>query len=465
MIRRHGDALRTLLMVADGLAAAVLGLAVYQLVVHPDAPVAGFVDAFWVRSVLYAGLWVVLLYLNGAYRLRSHWTVVGEAKTVVRATFWLSVVGLAALFLSGAQASDRGYVLLLFPLQGVVAIVMRSLLRLTFMHVRRRGLNVRNLLILGTGHEAVAFSRTINDHSVLGVKVVGYLGDQPPEGEPEDQYWGPILELPRIMREQVIDEVAVCVRPSEWRLVEEFVNLAHQEGKLIRVPLSLPRLDASQRFLEDLEGTAVLSFASGPNELAGHALKRIVDLAVATTALVVTAPLMLAIAIVLRLRQGRGVLFSQTRVGMHGRVFTIYKFRTMDLDAEERYAELAAFSGTRGAAFKMIDDPRVTGVGRWLRRWSLDELPQFFNVLRGEMSIVGPRPAPPREVEAYDLWHRRRLSMKPGITGLWQITSRFDRDFDQRAQLDLTYIDRWSFWLDVAILFRTIPAVIRRPGH
>jgi lipopolysaccharide/colanic/teichoic acid biosynthesis glycosyltransferase len=158
-------------------------------------------------------------------------------------------------------------------------------------------------------------------------------------------------------------------------------------------------------------------------------------------------------------------VFKQTRVGMHGRLFTIYKFRTMETDAEARYAELAALSSTSGAAFKLIDDPRVTPLGRLLRRWSIDELPQFFNVLHGEMSVVGPRPAPPREVEAYDLWHRRRLAMKPGITGLWQVTSRFDRDFDERAELDRTYIDRWSIWWDLAILFRTIPAIIRRPGH
>jgi lipopolysaccharide/colanic/teichoic acid biosynthesis glycosyltransferase len=122
-------------------------------------------------------------------------------------------------------------------------------------------------------------------------------------------------------------------------------------------------------------------------------------------------------------------------------------------------------SDTSGAAFKLVDDPRVTPAGRWLRRYSLDELPQFANVLMGEMSMVGPRPAPPREVEEYDIWHRRRLSMKPGITGLWQITSRLDEDFDHRAELDLAYIDRWSIWLDLSIVLRTIPAVLRKPGH
>lgn len=464
MTRRHGAVLRALLMSADGALAAILGLLVYQAAAHPDAPLGDFLDAFWVRSALYGVVWVGLLYLNGAYRLRAHWTLLGEARTVARATFWMAVVGLAALFVGGAEFSDRGYVLLLFPLTGLAAVATRFLLRIVFMSIRRRGHDVRNLVILGTGENAEAFARTIRDHGVLGVQVIGYLGERAPVHEPDDLYRGPIHELPRILRAEVVDEIAVCVQPSEWPLAEEYVNLAHQEGKLVRVPLSVPRLDMSQRFLEDLEGTAVLSFANGPDELAGDVVKRVFDIGAAVTAIVLTSPLMLAVALALRWRQGPGVLFTQTRVGMHGRRFTIYKFRTMDLDAEERYAELADRSSTAGAAFKMIDDPRITPLGRLLRRWSIDELPQFFNVLRGEMSIVGPRPAPPREVEAYDLWHRRRLSMKPGVTGLWQVTARLDHDFDHRAELDLAYIDRWSFWLDVAILFRTIPAVIRRPG-
>lgn len=465
MIRRYGFALRALLMVADGTLAAFFGLLVYQAAAHPDAAFHDFLDVFWVRSGLYGVLWVVVLYLNGAYRLRAHWTIQGEIVTLARATFWVAVLGLATLFLTGAQVTDRGYVLLLFPLTGVAAMLTRSILRVTFMFFRRRGHNVRNLLVLGTGPDAVSFSHTVHDHSVLGVKVVGFLGDRAPDGEPASMYWGRIFELPRILREEVVDEVAVCVRPTEWQLVEEFVHLAHQEGKLIRVPLTVPYLESSHRFLEDLEGTAVLSYANGPDQLLGSFVKRAVDLGVAMVAITLTAPILLATAAALRWRQGPDVIFTQTRVGMHGRPFTIYKFRTMELDAEERYAELAGLSSTSGAAFKLIDDPRVTPLGRLLRRWSIDELPQFFNVLRGDMSVVGPRPAPLREVESYDLWHRRRLSMKPGITGLWQITTRIDRDFDQRAQLDLSYIDRWSFWLDLAILFRTIPAIIRRPGH
>ncbi|CAN5485863.1 sugar transferase [soil metagenome] len=465
MIRRHGTVLRALLVVADALVAALLGLAVYQVVVHPNVPLAEFLDVFWARAGLYALVWIGLLYMSGAYRLRAYWTLGGEARTVVRASFWLSALGMGALFLLGSDAAERGYVLLLFPLQGVATIVLRGMLRGLFMVFRRMGFNTRNLVILGSAESATGFAQLVQDHSMLGVKVVGFLGDRRPEGIPESMYWGPLHELPRVLHREVVDEIAICVRPTEWRLVEEYARMAHQEGKLVRVPLLVPQLESSRRHLEDLEGTAVLSFSSGPDELAGQALKRAFDLSVAGLAVILFAPVMLGVALLLRARQGPGVVFRQTRVGIHGRPFTIYKFRTMTLDAEERYAELAARSHTRGAAFKMVGDPRVTAIGRWLRRFSLDELPQFFNVRKGEMSVVGPRPAPPREVEAYDLWHRRRLSVKPGITGLWQVTARFDRDFDDRAALDLSYIDRWSIWLDLSILFRTLPAVLRRTGQ
>ena len=159
------------------------------------------------------------------------------------------------------------------------------------------------------------------------------------------------------------------------------------------------------------------------------------------------------------------MIFAQTRVGIHGRLFRLYKFRTMVRDAEQRYGEVESLNHMQGAGFKVKDDPRITSWGRALRRTSIDELPQLWNVLRGEMSLVGPRPAVPREVQAYDLWHRRRLSMKPGLTGLWQISSRLDEHFDDRAALDLDYIDRWSLWLDVRIMLQTLPAMFRQPGH
>ncbi len=198
---------------------------------------------------------------------------------------------------------------------------------------------------------------------------------------------------------------------------------------------------------------------------AGLALKRGFDIAGAALALVVLAPLMVLVAVAILIADGRPVLFVQERIGLGGSPFRLVKFRTMVRDAEARYSEVESLSDTHGAGFKMRDDPRITRLGRGLRRSSLDELPQLWNVIRGEMSLVGPRPAPPREVDRYDPWHRGRLSMKPGMTGIWQVASRFDEDFDQRASLDLIYIERWSLWLDIVILVRTVPAVLLLTGR
>jgi exopolysaccharide biosynthesis polyprenyl glycosylphosphotransferase len=237
-------------------------------------------------------------------------------------------------------------------------------------------------------------------------------------------------------------------------------HLCEQEGKIVRVPVDmLDRAFAAGRF-EDLDGTPVYSLVSGPDRMIALLVKRAFDLVVATLALIVGSPLLLLIATSLRLREGAPVLFRQTRIGLHGRRFEMLKFRTMSVDAEARLEELREQSEISGQAFKMTDDPRVTKTGQFLRRTSLDELPQLWNVLRGDMSLVGPRPALPREVDSYDMWHRRRLSMKPGITGLWQVSDRRSPDFNRWAELDLSYIDRWSLWLDIKILAKTLPAAI-----
>ena len=188
-------------------------------------------------------------------------------------------------------------------------------------------------------------------------------------------------------------------------------------------------------------------------------------MSLSAVAMIVLSPLFLALGVAIWRIDGRPILFHQARVGLHGRPFQVVKFRTMVRGAEERLAELEALNEISGQAFKVTDDPRLSRSGRWLRRLSLDEFPQLWNVLRGQMSLVGPRPPLPREVADYDVWHRRRLSMKPGITGLWQVEARRDPEFDRWVAMDLAYIDRWSLWLDLKIIARTIPAMIAGEGR
>jgi exopolysaccharide biosynthesis polyprenyl glycosylphosphotransferase len=466
MIRRHAGVLRALLILADAAVAFVVLAVVYSalFVYGPLTLASGLTRSTWVMAGAYVAMWVLCLYLVGAYRLRAHWTVKGEALAIIRATVWAGLISVGVLFLTDQDAVSRSLLVVLFPTQAVVTIASRIALRQAFLYIRRKGRNVRYMLILGTGDAAVEFARDVEDHTALGLRVMGFVGE-PPVTRLRWPYLGQIESVGDILHHNVVDEVAICLPFSEWPQVQEIANECEEEGKIVRIPLDVPALGPGMRFVEDLDGTAVLSLVKGPDRVLGLAAKRLIDVAAAAFGIVLLSPLMIGIAVYIRLRDGSPAIFRQTRIGMHGREFTIYKFRTMVRDAEDRLAAIQHLSVINGPAFKVPDDPRITPWGRMLRRTSLDELPQLFNVLKGEMSLVGPRPAPPREVAAYDLWHRRRLSMKPGITGLWQLSSRSDSDFDERARLDLDYIDRWSLWLDLRIVARTLPAVLQLDGQ
>jgi exopolysaccharide biosynthesis polyprenyl glycosylphosphotransferase len=258
----------------------------------------------------------------------------------------------------------------------------------------------------------------------------------------------------------VIDEVAICVEPGDVALIEPIARLCEDEGRLVRIPLDSAAPTLTGGRVEEFDGIEVLSLVRGPDHAAALVLKRLLDVAGAIVGLVILSPVLVAIAAWIVAVDGHPILFRQPRVGLNLRPFSVVKFRTMTVDAEQRLAEVLDRNLLVGHAFKLDDDPRLTRTGRFLRRTSLDELPQLWNVLLGQMSLVGPRPPLPREVADYDIWHRRRLSMKPGITGLWQVEARREVEFDRWVALDLSYIDRWSLWLDVKIIARTVPAML-----
>ena len=458
MFRRHAIGFRTLLMLVDGGLAAVVLAGVSLARFGPDwyGRWLPYVREPWAFGAIYAIGWVGILWLHGLYRPRARWTIRSEALALARASVVLAFLTLSILFVLRLPDISRTYLVLLFPVQWAVALATRIVMRYAFMRLRSRGYNLRYVLVIGAGPRAQAFAAKLEDHRELGLKVRGFLDDEPWELPRGWKQLGGLDAIEGVLHEGVVDEVAICLPFSQWDRVNAIAHLCEEEGKIVRVPVDvLDRAFAAGR-VEELDGTPVYSMISGPDRIAALIVKRLVDVVASVAALIVFSPLLAAIAIAIRLREGPPILFRQVRVGLHGRQFQVLKFRTMALDAEERYASLVDQSDPR--AFKLANDPRITPTGRFLRRTSLDELPQLWNVLKGEMSLVGPRPAPPREVEGYDMWHRRRLSMKPGITGLWQVTARRSEVFDDRAQLDLSYIDRWSLWLDVKILARTIPA-------
>ena len=467
MIRRYASALRLLLMVTDACVALAVTAVVSQLRFGSDWQQALNLTfrPTWVPILAYAVLWVGVLYHEGEYRLRARWTLRTEVAGISRGAAWMALLTFTALFLSDMKEVSRLFLLVLFPVQAAATIATRGVLRWWLARIRRAGKNVRNVLILGTGRQALAFSAQLAEHSALGLRIIGFLGDEADSLADPRSYLGPIASFEQVLHSQVVDEVAICLPGADWSWIQSIAHLCQEEGKIVRIPLEVPDVGPGMRFVEDLDGTTVLSLVKAPDRVLTLAVKRIIDVVGAIIGLILFSPLLLATAIYIRLQDGSPVIFRQERVGTNGRRFAMYKFRTMVKNAEERYEAVSALSDTRGAAFKMTDDPRVTPWGRKLRRTSVDELPQLWNVLKGEMSLVGPRPAPPREVAAYSLWQRRRLSMKPGLTGLWQISSRVDAEFDDRAKLDLDYIDRWSLLLDLRIVVLTVPALLKVNGH
>ena len=463
MIRRHGATLRALLMFADGLLAAVLLVVLSALRFGDDW-------AVWWRQIIadpgavllaYAGGWVLALVLNGLYRPRARWSIRSEAGDLLRATLLMAVCVFALLFWFKLPDVSRLFLLILFPAQFLVALLTRAVLRLGFRTLREHGLNARYVLIAGGGPRGRAFAAVLGQHPELGLRVIGFIDDDASFAQGDRWSWlGRLGDTERVLRAHVVDEVAICLPFSQWEYIDGIAHVAEEAGKIVRVPMDVLSRPFAAGKVEDLDGVPVYSIVSGPDRTLALAVKRSLDIVVAGLGLLVLAPILGAIGLLVRREDGGPVLFRQVRVGLHGRPFGMLKFRSMVPDAEARVADLAAANEIAGHAFKVTDDPRITRTGRWLRRFSLDELPQLWNVLRGEMSLVGPRPPLEREVAGYDLWHRRRLSMKPGITGLWQVRARREPDFDRWVAADLEYIDRWSLWLDLQIMVRTIPAAL-----
>ncbi len=262
----------------------------------------------------------------------------------------------------------------------------------------------------------------------------------------------------------MVDDVIFAVHRRELDRLEDLFLSLQEQGIRTRFAMDLFPHTQARVQLEDLDGMPLLSFATTPTSQLQLMSKRALDVALAAVLLLIGLPIAGLIALSIKLVYGGNVLFRQTRCGLNGRFFTLYKFRTMVEDAEERRLELMHLNEMKGPVFKLRSDPRVTPLGRLLRRFSLDEIPQFWNVLRGDMSLVGPRPPIPEEVAQYQRWQRRRLAMKPGLTCLWQVSGRNNLDFERWMELDLEYIDSWSPMLDLKILLKTIPAVLTGNG-
>jgi exopolysaccharide biosynthesis polyprenyl glycosylphosphotransferase len=333
--------------------------------------------------------------------------------------------------------------------------------------IRREFAAPHYVMVVGTGPRAVHLARGLEQSSEYGVRLRGFLSEgpvAPPEIHLRASYKVlPIADLQSILRQHVVDEVIFAVGSQSLAELEEVFLMCDEEGVRTRVAVDFfPHVNSTVS-LERFGETPLLTFSAAPYDEIRLLLKRLTDIAIAAAGLVVLAPFMAAIAILIRLTSPGPAIFRQVRCGLNGRLFLFFKFRSMVQNAEELKKDLEHLN-VRETAFKIPRDPRLTGIGRFLRKFSIDEWPQLWNVLRGDMSLVGPRPAVPGEVEHYKRWQRRRLRMRPGLTCLWAISGRDNVDFETWMKLDMQYIDNWSLALDWKILLRTIPRVLTGRG-
>jgi exopolysaccharide biosynthesis polyprenyl glycosylphosphotransferase len=451
------------------------------------ATVLAFLCAYWFRGIFpqesYAKLfpfswyinllltvfpiWSFFFYLMGLYRLWRGQGIWKEAWGVFKAVFISSLLLGFTVFVLKYHFISRIFILSFSLFDFFLVIAARAFVRKAILFFNRKIEKFNVILIIGTEERAVSIAQSIEEHKDLGLRVLGFLstGDSsPPQKLGGYSVLGLAQDLPQILEREVVDEVIFAVSQEELKRMEGLFLLCEERGITARLAINFfPHLIAKTQ-LEELDGLPLLTFSTTPKNEMLLLLRRVFDLIGSFALILILSPVLLLIILVIRLDSPGPAIYRQIRCGLNGRKFILYKFRSMVQGAEEKREELDAFNLMTGPVFKMKNDPRVTRVGRFLRKTSLDEFPQLFNVLWGDMSFVGPRPPVPEEVEKYEGWQRRRLSMKPGITGLWQVSGRNQVDFQQWMKLDLEYIDHWSLWLDFKILLKTIPVVLFEKG-
>ena len=415
-------------------------------------------------------VWHLIFSLFGMYasrRLGSRWDeVVDIVKATTLGAFLVFVAALAfhitlitTEFLAIFWVASMGGTIL-------SRVAMRSVLK----RLRLHGRNLRDMLIVGTNPRAIQFAEKMRQNPALGYRIIGFV----------DQEWPGLTEFKQsgfelvcdfdgllgFLRGNVVDEVVVALpMRSLHSRASEIATLCEEQGIVIRFVSNLFDLKKARSRAEEFDGDSLITHYTGGLEGWPVVFKRVVDITVSLVLILFLSPLLLAAALLIRLTSRGPAVFVQKRLGLNKRHFGIYKFRTMVLDAEKRMNEVEHLNEVTGPVFKIKNDPRITPLGRILRKASIDELPQLFNVLKGDMSLVGPRPLPIRDYQGFNEdWQRRRFSVRPGITCLWQIGGRSSVSFEKWMELDLQYIDKWSLRLDLEILVKTIPAVLRGSG-
>jgi len=387
-----------------------------------------------------------------------------EQRMTLQAVLVAGLLLCGTLYLSRGLVMSRAVVVITVLLTAVLLCLRRAIWRHMVYSRYREGLETRNILIVGAGRVAHALRNHLESLRHMGFRFKGFVALTDHEAESGDaDVIGGVKDCLSLARSLFVDEIFLSV-PADKKLVISLVEGARAAGIDVRVVPDLYDGLAWNAPVEYIGQFPTIPLHRRDFPLGAFLFKRVLDISLSAVALVVASPLLLGIALAIRLDSPGPVFYRAARIGRKGRTFTCFKFRTMVPDADKLKADLEHMNEREGVLFKITNDPRMTKVGRMLRKYSLDELPQFYNVVRGDMSLVGPRPPIAAEVEQYDLAHLRRLDVLPGITGLWQVEARQDPSFDSYISLDSAYVENWTVWLDLKILARTIGVVFSGTG-
>lgn len=431
--------------------------------IHDLTPFSGYQSVV----LLLLGIMIPALLLKGAYRSRLSTEIADEVVTVISS----ATISIAAVVVISFMLHQLEYSRAVIGYMWVSLIVLLPLGRAGYRvlqgKLHRKGWAVRRLLVVGASDTGKMVMQSVAGRPDLGYEVVGFVDHQSlrrPQDFGRFRVLGTIDDIPALIEAEQVDEVIVALPASAHEHVWEIVNLCDRAGVGLKLVPDLFEMSLSRVQVDDIAGIPLLDVRELPIKWVSRALKRAIDIGVGTAVLVASFPLIAALAVIVRLDSEGPAFIKQERVGQAGRRFSCLKLRTMRVDADSMLPALQALNEASGPIFKMRSDPRCTRVGRLIRRWSLDELPQIWNVVRGDMSLVGPRPPLQREVDRYEAWQMRRLEAKPGVTGMWQVSGRSNLAFEEMVMMDLMYVDNWSLGLDLKILLRTVTAVVAARG-
>lgn len=425
---------------------------------------------FFQLALVVVPLWVAFLALSGLYDLDRATLGVSEAGRIARALSLGVVVLILAIFAAKLPGLSRAWILLVWALSIAFVLAARGMILVIVLLLRRRGRLLVPTLVVGSNAESADIIRVLHGNVDAGLVPVGCLASSQAERLELDFCSGdvPVLgsarDITDVVRDRHVETVIIASSAFDHDVLARMIAELRDEDVDLHISSGLFEVLTSRVLISEVAGVPLITVKGISLSRGNLLVKRVFDLIVAGLIILIGMPLWLLFAALVKFSSPGPVFYAQERVGRDGRPFGMLKFRSMYRDADQRLAELAAANEASGPMFKMKDDPRVTPVGKWMRKFSIDEFPQLINVIKGEMSLVGPRPPLPSEVQRYSEGDWRRLEVTPGMTGLWQVSGRSSLTFDEMVRLDLFYIENWSVALDITLMLRTIPAVLLARG-